>query len=99
MTARFPHLGGAIYKQTAKEMVRDKIVSLIASGVLQIGDELPSEREFAEMLLVSRGLFEGRFNGWLERASFRFRMAVAHGSRSAVRTSVLAPSGRTIQMR
>ena len=48
-----------IHKQTAKEMIRDKIVSMIASGILQIGDELPSERELSTMLMVSRETVRG----------------------------------------
>lgn len=49
----------SIHKQTAKEMIRDKIVSMIASGILQVGDELPSERELATMLMVSRETVRG----------------------------------------
>lgn len=49
----------AIHKQTAKEMIRDKIVSMIASGILQRGDELPSERELSTMLAVSRETVRG----------------------------------------
>lgn len=48
-----------IHKQTAKEMIRDKIVSMIASGILQRGDELPSERELSTMLAVSRETVRG----------------------------------------
>lgn len=54
----------AIHKQTAKEMIRDKIVSMIASGILQVGDELPSERELAAMLMVSRETVRGAVQ-WL----------------------------------
>jgi hypothetical protein len=49
----FAPLQEAIHKQTAKEIIRDKLVSLIASGILQVGDELPSERELAAMLSAS----------------------------------------------
>jgi DNA-binding FadR family transcriptional regulator len=48
-----------IHKQTAKEMIRDKIISMIASGILQRGDELPSERELSTMLAVSRETVRG----------------------------------------
>lgn len=48
-----------LHKQTAKEMIRDKIVSMIASGILQRGDELPSERELSTMLAVSRETVRG----------------------------------------
>jgi DNA-binding FadR family transcriptional regulator len=40
-------------------MIRDKIVSMIASGILQRGDELPSERELSTMLAVSRETVRG----------------------------------------
>jgi DNA-binding FadR family transcriptional regulator len=80
MTAQFPQLCGAIYKQTAKEMVRDKIVSLISSGVLQIGDELPSERELAEMLVVSRETVRGA----IQRLAGEGIVQVSHGSRTRV---------------
>ncbi len=49
----------SIQKHTAKEKIRDKIVSLIASGILQVGDELPGERELAAMLMVSRETVRG----------------------------------------
>jgi DNA-binding FadR family transcriptional regulator len=40
-------------------MIRDKIISMIASGILQRGDELPSERELSTMLAVSRETVRG----------------------------------------
>jgi len=43
-----------LFRRTAKGLIRDKIVSLIASGILQCGDELPSERELSRLLSVSR---------------------------------------------
>jgi DNA-binding FadR family transcriptional regulator len=80
MTAQFPQLCGALYKQTAKEMVRDKIVSLIASGVLQLGDELPGEREFVDMLLVSRETLRGT----IQRLAGEGIVQVSHGGRPRV---------------
>ena len=59
MTIPLSPLREAIHKQTATEMIRDKIVSLIASGILQVGDVLPGERELAGMLLVSRETVRG----------------------------------------
>ncbi len=38
---------GGIVKRTIKEMISDKLASVIASGALRVGDELPSERELA----------------------------------------------------
>lgn len=49
-----PGLEGGIGKRTVKEQISDKIAYMICSGLLQIGDELPSERELAVTLNVSR---------------------------------------------
>lgn len=43
-----------ISKQTLKDQISDKLASMICSGLLQIGDELPGERELASTLSVSR---------------------------------------------
>jgi DNA-binding FadR family transcriptional regulator len=44
----------SLTRRTGKDIISDKIAALIASGVLGIGDELPSERELATALDVSR---------------------------------------------
>ena len=73
-------LNEAIHKQTAKEMIRDKIVALIASGILQVGDELPSERELAYMLLVSRETVRGA----VQRLAGEGVVLVSQGSRTRI---------------
>jgi DNA-binding FadR family transcriptional regulator len=70
----------AIHKQTTKEMIRDKIVSLIVSGILQLGDELPSERELASMLMVSRETVRGA----VQRLVGEGIVQVSQGARSRV---------------
>ena len=45
---------GAIVKRTIKEQICDKLAYMIHSGLLLPGDELPSERELATTLGVSR---------------------------------------------
>lgn len=70
----------AIHKQTAKEMIRDKIVSLIASGILQFGDELPSERELATMLMVSRETVRGA----VQRLAGEGIVQVSQGARTRI---------------
>lgn len=45
---------GSIVKRTVKEQIGEKLASHIASGILQIGDELPGERELAAAFAVSR---------------------------------------------
>ncbi|MGO4872471.1 MAG: winged helix-turn-helix domain-containing protein, partial [Roseiarcus sp.] len=46
-------------KRTVRERISDKLASLIASGILHLGDELPSERELASLLSVSRETIRG----------------------------------------
>ncbi|WP_337270537.1 FadR/GntR family transcriptional regulator [Oryzifoliimicrobium ureilyticus] len=47
-------MGGAVERLTARDLVSQKLTTLIATGMLQPGDELPSERELAHLLRVSR---------------------------------------------
>jgi DNA-binding FadR family transcriptional regulator len=51
---RLPGLRDGIEKRTVKDQIRDKLAYMICSGLLRIGDELPSERELASTLNVSR---------------------------------------------
>ncbi len=73
-------LNEAIYKQTAQGQVRDKLLSLIASGILQVGDELPSERELATILMVSRETVRGA----VQRLAGEGIVQVSHGTRTRV---------------
>jgi DNA-binding FadR family transcriptional regulator len=52
--ARLPGDKGDIAKRTVKEQISDKLAYMIHSGLLRAGDELPSERELATTLGVSR---------------------------------------------
>lgn len=80
MVAPLSPLHETIHKQTAKEMIRDKIVSMIASGILQVGDELPSERELATMLMVSRETVRGA----VQRLASEGIVQVSQGARTRV---------------
>lgn len=44
----------AVVRRNVREGVADKIALLIASGILKVGDDLPSERHLAAALQVSR---------------------------------------------
>jgi DNA-binding FadR family transcriptional regulator len=52
--AQVPNLRAEIGRRTVRERISDKLASLIASGILQVGEELPSERDLAALLAVSR---------------------------------------------
>jgi DNA-binding FadR family transcriptional regulator len=51
---RLPGERNGISKRTIKEQISDKLAYMIHSGLLRVGDELPSERELATTLGVSR---------------------------------------------
>ncbi len=51
---RIPGDHGRIAKRTVKDQISDKLAYMIHSGLLRPGDELPSERELASTLSVSR---------------------------------------------
>lgn len=70
----------AIHKQTAKEMISEKIISLIASGILKVGDEIPSERELAAMLSVSRETVRGA----IQRLAGQGIVQVSQGARTRI---------------
>lgn len=52
--ARIPGDRQPIAKRTVKDQISDKLAYMIHSGLLQVGDVLPSERELAATLGVSR---------------------------------------------
>ncbi|MFC7396881.1 FadR/GntR family transcriptional regulator [Chelatococcus sp. GCM10030263] len=59
LPALVPSFRSEIAKHTVRERISDKLASLIASGILQVGDELPGERELAALLSVSRETVRG----------------------------------------
>ncbi len=71
---------GGIVKRTIKEMISDKLASVIASGALRVGDELPSERELALALSVSRESVRGA----IQELAMRGLVEVSHGARTRV---------------
>jgi DNA-binding FadR family transcriptional regulator len=89
-------LNESIQKQTTKEKIRDKILSLIASGILQVGDELPSERELASMLMVSRETVRGAMQllagAGIVQVSQGSRTRVAKGDVRVQRIGITNPS-------
>jgi len=70
----------SIEKRTVKDMISDKLEALVASGVLQVGDELPGERELATALSVSRETIRGAIQGLAARGI----LDVSQGSRTRV---------------
>jgi DNA-binding FadR family transcriptional regulator len=78
--AQVPHLRAEIGRRTVRERISDKLASLIASGILQVGEELPSERDLAALLAVSRETVRGA----IQTLAAIGIVAVSQGSRTRV---------------
>jgi DNA-binding FadR family transcriptional regulator len=48
-----------VSKRSVREQIAEKLAAMIRSGLLRVGDELPSERDLATMLEVSRETVRG----------------------------------------
>jgi DNA-binding FadR family transcriptional regulator len=59
MAISLPGLKDPLLKRTMREQIAARIARMIQSGLLRIGDELPSERELAQTLDVSRETVRG----------------------------------------
>lgn len=79
-------IGRGIRRLTIKDVIADKIAALIASGVLSSGDELPSERELASALSVSRETVRSA----IQNLSAKGILEVAQGTRTRVADTDLA---------
>ncbi|MCW6508585.1 FadR/GntR family transcriptional regulator [Lichenifustis flavocetrariae] len=75
-----PSFRDTIVKRSIKDQVADKIAGLIASGILQIGDALPGERELAAALNVSRETVRGA----IQILALRGVLEVSQGARTRV---------------
>jgi len=70
-------------KQSMKDFVVRKIATFIATGVLNVGDPLPGERELASALSVSRETIRGA----ILILATRGVLSVAQGTRTVVASS------------
>jgi DNA-binding FadR family transcriptional regulator len=69
-----------LQRRTLKDVIADKLTALIASGVMVTGDELPSERDLAAALSVSRETVRGA----IQTLATRGFLDVAQGTRTRV---------------
>src|SRR6195952_1270490 len=77
----------SIVRHNVRDFVARKIATLIASGMLQIGDELPSERDLASALQVSRETVRGG----IQILAAKNLVAVLHGARTRVISDEVRP--------
>jgi DNA-binding FadR family transcriptional regulator len=54
MLSSLPDLKAYVSKRTVREQIAGKLAAMIRSGLLRVGDELPSERDLSGTLEVSR---------------------------------------------
>ncbi len=78
-----PTFREAIVKRPLTNVISDKIATLIASGILQVGDALPSERELAVALNVGRDAVRGG----IQNLAARGILEISQGARTRVRRS------------
>lgn len=75
-----PQIGQSLPRRTAREVIADKLMTLIATNMLKPGDELPGERELANVLHVSRETVRGA----IQSLAAQGLIEVSQGSRSRV---------------
>lgn len=77
----------AIVRRSIRDVVAEKIASLIAAGLLKVGDDLPSERDLAVALRVSRE----SVRGGIQILSAKGLIAVVQGARTRVVSDEVGP--------
>lgn len=82
-------------RQSIKDVVAEKLASLISSGALSVGDPLPAERELAAALGVSRETIRGA----VLILSTRGILSVVQGARTTVASCDVGMMGLTSLLR
>jgi DNA-binding FadR family transcriptional regulator len=83
-------------RRSTTQVVVEKLILLIATGVLREGDALPSERELANVLSVSRDTVRGA----IRLLAGKGIVDIAHGARTRIINSEvdsLVPAGSAIR--
>jgi DNA-binding FadR family transcriptional regulator len=80
-------LRDGVQRRNVRDIVAEKIASLISSGILQVGDVLPSERDIATAIQVSRETVRGG----MQILSARGIIEVSHGARTRVISADVGP--------
>ncbi|MBB3977531.1 DNA-binding FadR family transcriptional regulator [Rhizobium azooxidifex] len=77
---QMPKVGHSLDRRTARDVIAEKLMVLIATNMLHPGDELPGERELAQVLHVSRETVRGA----IQSLAARGIVEVSQGSRTRV---------------
>jgi DNA-binding FadR family transcriptional regulator len=87
VTEHLPDLRDPVVRRTARDLVAEKIADLIASGIVQVGDFLPSERDLAGAFQVSRETVRGG----MQILATHGIIEISQGARTRVVTTDLGP--------
>ena len=88
MLEHVPELRDAMVRRNVRDIVADKVAALIGAGILQVGDVLPSERDLAAALQVSRETVRGG----MQILATRGIIEVSHGARTRVISADVGPA-------
>ncbi|SFD17341.1 FadR/GntR family transcriptional regulator [Tropicimonas isoalkanivorans] len=88
-----PHFDEALKPASARDLVARKIASLIATGALSVGDELPSERELAVSFNISRS----SVRSGLQFLAAKGVLSIAQGVKTRVISADVTPDTRQAQ--
>ncbi len=72
-----------VVHKTKKDIVADKIIEMIITGLIQDNDELPSERELTKLFDVSRETIRGALN----KVAAYGLINISHGSKTTINAS------------
>lgn len=86
---------GGVERHTVRDVIADKIVTLIACGLLNVGDELPGERELAAALTVSRQTIRSA----VQMLAAQGILSISHGARTRVASADLSARSVAIASR
>jgi DNA-binding FadR family transcriptional regulator len=86
-------LRAAVVRRNVRDIVAEKIASLVASGILQVGDVVPGERDLAAALSVSRETVRGA----MQTLAARGIIEVTHGARTRVRSAEVGPLATSLR--
>ena len=86
---RMPDLRESVVRRNMRDVVADTLAALVATGVLQVGDVLPSERDLATALQVSRETVRGG----VQILATHGVIEVTHGVRTRVVSADVGPLG------
>lgn len=87
LIARMPGFGPAVARRSMREMVFGKLAMQVASGILQVGDTLPGERDLAAAFGVSRETVRGA----VQMLAARGIVGIVQGTRTRVISAEVGP--------